>query len=109
MDKHGRRRIVLLALLGALGTAHAVDAGQGVPDVELPASTVAARLSDLKGQWVYLDFWASWCGPCRLSFAFMNELQQKYAAHGLKIVRHLLVPGRKSRRSPDQLTSLSRR
>jgi cytochrome c biogenesis protein CcmG/thiol:disulfide interchange protein DsbE len=86
MDMHGRRRIVLLALLGTLGRAHAVDAGQGVPDVELPASTVAARLSDLKGQWVYVDFWASWCGPCRLSFAFMNELQQKYAAHGLKIV-----------------------
>lgn len=86
MGKPLRSTITLLALLGALGSAHAVDAGQAAPDIELPASPVAARLSDLKGQWVYVDFWASWCGPCRLSFSFMNDLQQKYAARGLKIV-----------------------
>lgn len=35
-------------------------------------------LSAYKGKVVYLDFWASWCTPCRKSFPWMNQLQQKY-------------------------------
>ncbi len=35
-------------------------------------------LNAYKGKVVYLDFWASWCIPCRKSFPWMNELQQKY-------------------------------
>ncbi len=35
-------------------------------------------LNSYKGKVVYLDFWASWCIPCRKSFPWMNELQQKY-------------------------------
>ena len=43
-------------------------------------------LSELKGQVIYLDFWASWCTPCRKSFPWMNEMQNKYKKDGLKIV-----------------------
>jgi len=32
-----------------------------------------------KGKVVYLDYWASWCGPCRASFPFMSELQKEFA------------------------------
>lgn len=39
-----------------------------------------------KGQVIYLDFWASWCVPCRLSFPWMNELQAEYGGKGLTIV-----------------------
>ena len=39
-----------------------------------------------RGQWVYLDFWASWCAPCRLSFPWMNRLQREWAPKGLQIV-----------------------
>ena len=51
----------------------------------------AARAEDLdlgayKGKVVYLDFWASWCVPCRLSFPWMNQLQQLYGAQGLAVV-----------------------
>jgi thiol-disulfide isomerase/thioredoxin len=43
-------------------------------------------LSDYHGKVVVLDFWASWCIPCRRSFPWMNEMQQKYADDGLVII-----------------------
>jgi thiol-disulfide isomerase/thioredoxin len=43
-------------------------------------------LSDLRGHVVYLDFWASWCGPCKQSFPWMNKLQQRFGAQGLQVV-----------------------
>ncbi len=66
--------------------ARALAAGDPLPDIDLPGSPLARRLSDLKGQVVYVDFWASWCGPCRQSFPWMNEMQRKYADRGLQIV-----------------------
>jgi cytochrome c biogenesis protein CcmG, thiol:disulfide interchange protein DsbE len=46
----------------------------------------AIALEKLRGQVVYLDFWASWCGPCRRSFPWMSELQERYKDRGLVIV-----------------------
>jgi cytochrome c biogenesis protein CcmG, thiol:disulfide interchange protein DsbE len=43
-------------------------------------------VADLRGKVVYVDFWASWCGPCRKSFPWMSELQQRHAAEGLQVV-----------------------
>ena len=36
------------------------------------------ELHEAKDKWVYLDFWASWCVPCRRSFPFMNRLHRQY-------------------------------
>jgi cytochrome c biogenesis protein CcmG, thiol:disulfide interchange protein DsbE len=66
--------------------AMAVEAGQAAPDIQLNGAAGAQKLSALKGKVVYLDFWASWCGPCRQSFPFMNDMQAKYGAKGLQIV-----------------------
>lgn len=44
------------------------------------------NLSDYQGKVVILDFWASWCVPCRRSFPWMNEMQNKYGDDGLVIV-----------------------
>jgi peroxiredoxin len=46
----------------------------------------SVRLADYHGKVVYLDFWASWCAPCRESFPFMNELQRELASKGLQIL-----------------------
>lgn len=68
-------------------SAHAAAAvGDRAPDIVLPECAVAQRLSDLRGRLVYLDFWASWCTPCRLSFPWMGELQKRHGGRGLQVV-----------------------
>ncbi len=44
------------------------------------------NLDQYRGQVVYVDFWASWCIPCKKSFPWMNEMHQKYKDQGLKII-----------------------
>jgi len=55
-------------------------------DFTLPGEKGSVSLNQYKGQVVYLDFWASWCGPCRQSFPWMNEMQQRYGARGFKVI-----------------------
>jgi thiol-disulfide isomerase/thioredoxin len=67
--------------------ALAVETGQPAPEIAVTRTDgKPLTLSALKGKTVYLDFWASWCGPCRQSFPFMNAMQEKYAKDGLVIV-----------------------
>lgn len=44
------------------------------------------QLSRLPASAIWLDFWASWCAPCRLSFPWMADLHQRMAARGLAVV-----------------------
>ena len=66
--------------------AQAVELGQSVAEFDLPGFASAQKISDLKGKWVYLDFWASWCVPCRQSFPFMNEMQTKLQGKNIQII-----------------------
>jgi len=84
-----RPHILLLfaAFLAIAPIAHAIEAGEAAPAFSLPnAKGEAIGLDKLRGKVVYVDFWASWCGPCRRSFPWMNEMQQKYGPRGFVIV-----------------------
>lgn len=75
--------LFVITLFSASLSVHAIQA----PDFSLKGdnnSTVA--LSKLKGKVVYVDFWASWCTPCKQSFPWMNEMHNRYKKSGLEVV-----------------------
>ncbi|MFT5712002.1 MAG: thiol-disulfide isomerase/thioredoxin [Glaciecola sp.] len=77
--------LIFITLLLAAGIANATAASEfTLPDFHSNEQLVS--LKDFKGKVVYLDFWASWCKPCRTSFGWMNEMQAKYAEQGFEVI-----------------------
>ena len=74
--------IYLFVSAVSFSTANAEKA----PDFSLQGDDSIVKLSSYRGKIVYLDFWASWCVPCRQSFPFMNDMHEKYSEDGLKVV-----------------------
>ena len=56
------------------------------PAIDLPTDNGRIKPADLAGKVVYVDFFASWCGPCKLSFPWLKTMQEQYAAKGLVVV-----------------------
>lgn len=88
-------RIALLAWLfmivadAAAARPQMVDIGSPAPAFDLPVFNDGHRrvtLESLRGKVVLLDFWASWCGPCRESFPAYDRLSREWSAHDFVVL-----------------------
>jgi peroxiredoxin/outer membrane lipoprotein-sorting protein len=81
------RNVSLVEALPIPGQTGSFLLGQAAPDFELRTlGGEKVRLGDLRGRPVLLNFWASWCGPCRKELPVLSLLHLDYEARGLVIL-----------------------
>jgi thiol-disulfide isomerase/thioredoxin len=81
---------IIASLIMALNinSAFAVNVGDTAPNFKLPRLETqgSIQLKSYRGKVVYVDFWASWCGPCRLSLPVLNSLRKQYRTQGFEVI-----------------------
>ena len=84
-SKHWKSIVAATLVAGAAGWAGAaVQVGSTFP--AMAAFTPGGRVPDTKGKVVVVDFWASWCAPCKASFPALQRLQDKYRKYGVEVI-----------------------
>lgn len=80
--------LATVALLVAAAESRALQEGQRAPRFELPAldGQGVVSLQQYRGKVVYLDFWASWCPPCRTAMPVIEELRKEFPAEDFQVV-----------------------
>jgi peroxiredoxin len=86
-------RQAMRVLLGAaLAVCAGLSGGAASPTAAAPDFTLRTadgrnlRLQELRGQVVMVNFWASWCAPCRVEMPHLNKLSDKYRASGFTLL-----------------------
>ncbi len=79
---------LLIALLASAGPASALGEGDDAADFEAPMlhSDRTVALSDHLGKVVYLDFWASWCDPCRIAIPEIEKLRTEFPKEDFQVL-----------------------
>lgn len=88
LDMRFNIKLLFFALIATIALPVAHDTAQAADPTETIA-VIDSALTDstkLSGEVVYVDFWASWCVPCRQSFPWLQSLLDRYGKQGLKIV-----------------------
>ncbi|WP_106344381.1 thiol-disulfide oxidoreductase ResA [Planifilum fimeticola] len=88
------RRLLMLAMLALIGFAlyqtgesEAVEIGQTAPDFELTTlDGKTVRLSEVRGKGVLINFWASWCKPCRDEMPAIQRVYERHRDKGLEVL-----------------------
>ncbi len=86
------RAVLVAAILAITLAAQAIHLAKPADRKKAPAFELknaegkAVKLADYKGKIVVIDFWATWCVPCRASLPWMNELSAKYKTRGVEFL-----------------------
>lgn len=87
MDGAAKQSVYYKGILKSVNSRKAVMVGKDAPEFELlKRDSSSFKLSSLKGKYVMLDFWASWCKPCREGIPHWKEVYQEYQNKGFEIV-----------------------
>lgn len=79
--------LVLLLSMWMLAPVNAASIQGKAPNFTLKSNTGKnIKLSELRGQVILLNFWASWCGPCRQEMPLLENLQKRYSALGFTVL-----------------------
>jgi peroxiredoxin len=83
-----KSKLFILAMLGLIVAGSAVGGDNPpAPDFTLTdANGQSVTLSDLRGQVIMINFWASWCGPCRQEMPLLEQIHQRYEPLGFTLL-----------------------